>query len=240
MRVLVTRPEREARKLAGMLEAAGHQVCLSPVLEIRGTGVAIPAGKRDALVATSAHAFGFLEVGDPKVAAALRALQIFLVGERTAEAAQRSGFPKPDIIEREAASLAEAMISRLPKGARLIYLTGVDRKPGLEEALRAHGFALEAVEIYCAAAALALSADAVEKMRSGVLEAVLHFSRRSAEIFVNLAVAAGLGQEARALRHVCLSSDVAEGLALLHVLTAVWPPRPDVGEMLQLLEPGVG
>jgi hypothetical protein len=59
---------------------------------------------------------------------------------------------------------------------------------------------------------------------------VLHFSRRSAQLFAACAAKAGLATQAEALRHVCISRDAAliEG--------AVIAPTPDSAGLFKALE----
>jgi uroporphyrinogen-III synthase len=54
MRVLVTRPAREAESTARRLQARGHQAVVAPVLEIVRTGFTLPEGPFDAVLATRA------------------------------------------------------------------------------------------------------------------------------------------------------------------------------------------
>ena len=53
----------------------------------------------------------------------------------------------------------------------------------------------------------------ISDLRDRKLDAVLHYSRRSAQTFAALATQAGLGEELPHLRHICISRDAAEGLS---------------------------
>ena len=94
--------------------------------------------------------------------------------------------------------------------ARLVYIAGRDRKSDLETALAIVGQAMEVVEVYEAKEAAALPRLAIDALRIGALDGVLHFSRRSAELFV--ALARDEGVSVSALTHFCLSEDVATPL----------------------------
>jgi hypothetical protein len=61
---------------------------------------------------------------------------------------------------------------------------------------------------------------------------VAHFSRRSAETFVQLVEMADLGAAARAATHVCLSADVAQGLATLGPPDTLIAGRPDEASLV--------
>lgn len=229
MRVIVTRAQADAVRTAAALRARGHEPLLSPVLEIAPTGAAIEPGEAAALIATSAHAFEALGAED---AAKLARLPLFVVGARTGEAAQRAGLSAPCIAAARASDLAAGLAAALPKGANLLYLAGRDRKPDLEAALAGAGFSLEAIEAYEARAIDALSQEAAEALRCGAADAVLHFSRRSARLFLDNAAREGLGAKAAGLRHVCISQDAAAAVGD----GAIVAETPDSAGLLRALE----
>jgi uroporphyrinogen-III synthase len=55
--------------------------------------------------------------------------------------------------------------------------------------------------------------ELIEALEAGEVDAVMHFSRRSAENYVAGAKNAGIARSALAVRHLCLSAQVAEPLA---------------------------
>lgn len=211
MQVLLTRAADEGARSAMKLEASGHSAVLSPVLEMVPTGATWPPGVVDAALATSAQAFElFSDAPDWPLPEARRLIPLHLVGERTLEAALERGFEGPAQIEPDAKALAAKLASALPSGARLVYMAGRDRKPDLERSLAAAGHRIEIVEVYTAQAAEELSRAAIAAVRSGEIGAVLHYSRRSAEIFLDLSRKADL--EVRDLTHVAISQDSAQPL----------------------------
>lgn len=232
MRVLVLRPKDGARRTAARLAALGHEAICAPLIETVATGAPAPAGPFDALIATSAQALRF---APPAALAPLLRLPGYLVGERTGEAARGAGFANIAHLAPDAARLVEAVAAEGGRGRRFLYLAGRDRKPDLEDRLAAAGFAVEPWVVYEARALPALSGDAARRLRAGEIDAALHFSRRSAEIFCARAASASLAREARALLHVAISDDAAQGLSSLA------PPRiriaaaPDEARMLAQL-----
>jgi uroporphyrinogen-III synthase len=96
------------------------------------------------------------------------------------------------------------------------------------------GVDLQIVETYLAREISSLGEDAGRALRAGELDAVLHYSRRSAGLFIALAQGAGLWVEAAKLRHFALSPDVAEPLATagarIHVAA-----HPDEDHLFALL-----
>ena len=227
MRVIVTRARGDAARTAAALRARGHEPLLSPVLEIVATGAAINAGQAQALIATSAHAFAFLPAAD---VARLATLPLFVVGARTAQAAIGAGLPPPRIVAANAAGLAAQLALVLPGPTRLLYLAGHERKPDLEAALQDKGHAIEVAITYEARALDALSPEASQALAAGEADAVLHFSRRSAQLFMACLTKAGLATQAARLRHVCISRDAALGEG------AIIAPTPDSAGLFKALE----
>lgn len=208
MLVLLTRAADEATRSATKLEASGHAALLSPVLEMVPTGAQWPSGVIDAVLATSAQAFElFSETPNWPLPEARRLMPLFLVGERTHEAALERGFEGPASIAPDAKALGAEVAASLRPAAQLVYLAGRDRKPDLEQVLAAAGHRVELVEVYAAQAADALSERAIVALQSGEVGAVLHYSRRSTEIFLALARSAGL--DIRNHTHVAISQDAA-------------------------------
>jgi uroporphyrinogen-III synthase len=227
MRVIVTRARGDAARTAAALRARGHEPLLSPVLEIVATGVEIEPREAQALIATSAHAFEFLRQAD---AARLAPLPLFVVGARTGKAATDAGLAPPRVIAASALALAQQIAAALPAPAHLLYLAGHDRKPDLEAALLAQGHVIDVAETYEARAVEALSPETAQALARGEADAVLHFSRRSAQLFAACAAKAGLATQEEALRHVCISRDAALGE------DAVIAPTPDSAGLFKALE----
>jgi uroporphyrinogen-III synthase len=75
--------------------------------------------------------------------------------------------------------------------------------------------------------------DAVER---GMIDAVLQFSRRSAENFLAGAKSAGLVAQALTPRHLCLSEQVAEPLKAAGARNVAAARRPDETALLELLQ----
>ena len=206
MRVLVTRARDDAARTAARLAAAGHQAILSPLIEIVGTDAAIPDGPVDAVLATSVHALDHVT----RRPAALSGAPWLVVGERLAAALRACGVGEPEHVAADVASLIAAVAERYPEPFRFLYLAGHDRKPDLERALAAAGHHVTIVETYAARPVGRLASAAEGALRGGAVDAVLHFSRRSAELFVEAALP--LHEEAARLRHAAISADAAAPL----------------------------
>jgi uroporphyrinogen-III synthase len=234
MQVLVTRPIEQANETAEALSALGCEAVLSPVVEIAPTDAKWPHGTVDLIVATSARAFEALLIEpDFPTAEARRLIPLYLVGEKTHNAAQVAGFTGPAVIAETAKELAPKLIAQLLSYRRALYLAGRERKPKLEKMCVDAGFTLDVLETYTAAAAYRLSDAAVVALDENTIGAVLHYSRRSTAVFLELLEAEGF--DPAVLRHIAISEDAAiplRDLDLPHIDVAT---EPDENSMLALL-----
>lgn len=237
MFVLLTRPLDEATQTAERLADLGHTAVLSPVIDIVPTGASWPHGVIDAVVATSARAFQCLELAPNwPTPEARRLYPLFVVGAKTAEAARTRGFEGQAQITLDAKALCSVIRERFEPGTRVVYLAGRDRKSDLETCCRKAGVTLDAVESYAAQSAPHLSDEAVRLAADGIIGAALHFSRRSAEIFLRLATEEDF--DAAPLIHVAISADAAAPLAALPKVVVVQEPSEDA--ILALFRPPSG
>jgi uroporphyrinogen-III synthase len=206
LRVALMRPIAEAERSAALLRARGFEPIVAPVLEVRGTGDGPAEAPYNAVLATSANAFAFL---DPAARARLQGLPLYVAGERTAAAALAIGLGPVEGSCADASALAAVLAARLPRSSRLLYLAGRERKGALEAALGGAGHDVVAIEVYVAEARAWSAAEVAGVARC---EAALHYSRRSAELSIALCAEAGLADHWRATLHGCISLDAAEPL----------------------------
>lgn len=210
MRLLVTRPEPDAERTAAVLRSRGHSVVIAPLLRVEPLdGAAIGTGPWAAVLVTSANVAHAIAGHTRR--ADLIGLPVFVVGKRTAQAMRMLGCANVISADGNAGDLARIVAAHLNPPARLLYLAGEQRSGDLGGALRAKGFAVETVAIYRAVTADVLPPEAADALAGGI-DGVLHFSRRSAEAYVEAARAAGLLESALRPAHFCLSARVAAPL----------------------------
>ncbi len=89
--------------------------------------------------------------------------------------------------------------------------------------------------VYRAVPVDALPDPARAALGTGAIDGVLHYSRRSAEVFVDRARQAGVLDQALAPVHYCLSPQVAEPLRAAGVDQIRTARRPDEAALLELL-----
>jgi uroporphyrinogen-III synthase len=234
MLVLLTRALDESKRTAAKLAQHGHEAVLSPVLEMVPTGAIWPPGIVDGVIATSARAFELLSAEpDWPLPEARRLLPLLLVGERTHDAARERGFDGPALIAPDAKTLAAQLELRLATPCRLVYLAGRDRKLDLENSLARAGHTVELIEVYAAQPAETLAEEALIRARKGEIGAVLHYSRRSAEIFLSVARNAGLNLSR--INHVCISQDAAAPLLAAGIHEVLVAKSPEEQAMFAII-----
>jgi uroporphyrinogen-III synthase len=238
VRVLLTRPEADAARTWGVLEARGHRVLVAPVLRIETVATKLGAGPWTALVMTSGNAARAV-AGHPQFRD-IQNLPVFAVGRRTAAAAREAGFAAVTSADGDVAALAALAARLAATGARLLHLAGEDLAGGLSGALARHGIVVETAAIYRAVPAQSLGGEAERALAAGRIDAVLHYSPRSAAAFVTCAERSGHLSAARDIAHCCLSAAVAAPLAAAGARRIRVAARPDETALIDLLEAGRG
>jgi uroporphyrinogen-III synthase len=183
MRVLITRPAEDAERTAAALTAAGHEPLIAPIMVVRGLPHHLPSPIH-ALIATSANA-----IRHAALTADCHALPVFTVGDTTAAAAKEAGFTKVQSAQGDSRDLAQLLQETLPPGSAIAYLAGVPRQDAALQALDGL-FRLRTAETYETVAVEHLPDAIREGLEAGRIDAVLHFSARSAEVFADLAARA--------------------------------------------------
>jgi uroporphyrinogen-III synthase len=191
-----------------------------------------------AVIITSANAPGAV-AGNPARETLVK-LPLFAVGQRSADAARQAGFADVTSAGGDVRDLVQLIAERHADAtAPLLYLAGEDRAADLVADLVVHGIAAEMRIIYRAATAPfppALTAA----LQAGEVDAVLHFSKRSAENYIAGARQAGIIEQALGVRHLCLARPIAEPLSGAGAGSIAVAKRPDEAALIGLLEPAQG
>jgi uroporphyrinogen-III synthase len=210
MRLLVTRPAPDGERTAGALRAHGHDVLTAPMLRMETLDCAFDDRPYAGVVMTSANAVRAM-AGDPRCAK-LAALPAFTVGRHTAEAAHAVGFRDVHCANGDRNDLADMLRARRDASSRpLLYLAGEDRAGELELALAPTPIVTAVVYRMVKVERFPVAVESALARRQ--IDGVLHFSRRSAQAYIDCAGRAGLLGRALEPRHFCLSRQVAGLLA---------------------------
>src|SRR5262249_1777645 len=172
---------------------------------IDAVDVELPREPLSAVVMTSANAARAV-AGHPR-REALTALPVFTVGRHTAEAARAAGFRAVECADGDKDDLAALLRARFnERSAPLLYLAGEARAGDLAGGgVRVvPGVVYRAVKVERFAPAVAVA------LAGGALDGVLHFSRRSAQAYLDCAARTGMLERALAPVHFCLSPPGAQ------------------------------
>jgi uroporphyrinogen-III synthase len=179
----------------------------------------------DAFIATSANALRHARLTPEH-----SATPIFTVGDATAAAAKHAGFGAIRSARGDSADLAVLLKGAVKPGASIGYLAGVPRQDDALQALSGQ-FTLLTLETYQTRPVETLPEGISAGLASGQLDAVLHFSPRSAQIFADLIDKAQLFAAMDRALHVFISS-AAEISRFTYRKIAV---RPNLAAMIAAL-----
>jgi uroporphyrinogen-III synthase len=246
MAVLVTRPHPDDEATAAGLRARGFEVLKAPMLRFE------PLAFRDegeanygAVIVTSANALRGIAPqleGHP-----LLRLPLFAVGEHTASAARDAGFDNVISAGGDAGALRDRVLAcvkarELKKTSPLLYLAGADLARDLAAELGERGFTVVTQTTYRMAAVPGLPREVCDAFAASAIEAVLHYSRRSARAFLDAARASGVEISALSIPQGCISEGVAAVLRDAGATQIVVAASPDenalFGALDRALRPG--
>jgi uroporphyrinogen-III synthase len=213
MAILVTRPQPDNAATVAALRAKGFEVLPAPMLRFEPVAFQDDADARyGAVIVTSANALRAAE-GQP-AASRLKQLPLFAVGERTAEAARETGFSNVISADGDATALRDLLMASLraktlKKTTTLLYLAGADLARDLAGELGERGFNVVTQTTYRMVPIVSLPRDVCDAFAASGVEAVLHYSRRSARAFLDAARTGGVEISALAIPQCCLSEAIA-------------------------------
>ncbi|MGJ3265398.1 MAG: uroporphyrinogen-III synthase [Salinarimonas sp.] len=227
--MLVCRAAEDSGRTAARLEAAGFRTLVAPLIETRATGEPPPEGPFDAVLVTSAKAAPFLE----RAPIDLARTPILAVGERTAEAVRAAGGLDVATAQGDAVSMIAHVRDRFSPGMRFLHVGGRDRKAEPDATLRASGHVVATWPAY-EAASVPLDETARAALAAGTVDAVLHYSRRSATLFVDALARAGLADRLPGLLHGAISPDAADPLHAAGATRVAIATEPSEAELLRV------
>ena len=230
--MLVTRPEPDAQATIDRLAALGITGIGAPLLSRSALDFNLPplAGF-SALAVTSANALRALE--DRGVLADLLHLPVFAVGDRTAHEARMLGFSEVTSAGGTLDTLATTIALSRPEGP-VLYPAGRHLSGDLAHAMAAHGIMVVTATVYDMVAESSFPAGRLAEIESGAIDAVLIYSRRTAEVFCTFAGPALAAHRRRTLAMICLSENVAQPLLDQHFTRVHLADRPDEEAMMTL------
>jgi uroporphyrinogen-III synthase len=238
MAVLVTRPHPDDDSTAASLRARGFEVLLAPMLRFEPVAFDDEDLRYGAVIVTSANALRGIE---PQLKGSkLLKLPLFAVGEHTAAAAREAGFATVISAKGDAASLRDLVLASvkaktLKKASPLLYLAGADLARDLAGELGERGFTVVTQTTYRMVPLSALPRETCDAFAANGVEAVLHYSRRSARAFLEAVRAAGVEISALAVPQCCISAAVASIVRDAGATQVMAAASPDENALFELL-----
>jgi uroporphyrinogen-III synthase len=252
MAILVTRPQPDNEATGASLRTRGFDVLLAPMLRFEPVGLPDDAGADyAAIVVTSANALRAVE--SQLAGHRLLDLPLFAVGDRTAAAARRAGFATVISADGNAADLRELMLARISNKDKektkdkakakkfrtirpVLYLAGADLSRDLAGELAEGGLNVVTRTTYRMAASSVLPRETCDAIAANRVEAVLHYSVRSARAFLDAVRAAGVEISALAVQQCCISANVAAILREAGATHVTVASSPDENALLGALD----
>lgn len=240
MRVLIVRPELQARQTAEKLTALGHEAVkfplFRPVHDLPHLADALRS-KYSALAITSAEAVRCLQALGPDLDPYL-GMTVFTVGKATARMAKEAGFANVisasgsgnDLAGRVAGFAAGAL-----HGRPLLYLAGHRRSGIFEDTLKDNDIDCVTAEIYDMEPIVYPTQTQQQLLVNRPVDAAFLFSRENAKAFFELEIFRQSKEALRKTLFFCLSRAIAEAVPEEFRESVVVSNNPDEDELIDLL-----
>lgn len=235
MRVLVTRPAHSAERTAQRLRNMGHEPLLLPLrqpLHDSATAARALVATIGAISVTSAEAVRVMSSLGEKLRPHLTR-PLFAVGETTAEEARSLGFRSVTSSQGNGGDLADLVAAQRPD--TLLYLAGSPRAETFESRLGELGIHFSVTECYRMQLAVPDPAEIDAIFADGRPDAILFYSRQTAEDFFRVPELWPALAERNAIRLLCLSEAVAEAVPAELQKNVAISSMPDEKSLLSLL-----
>ncbi len=228
MRVLITRPEEDAVRIAEILKVRGHEPVIAPLLRTNfHDGPEISLDGVQAILATSANGVRALVRRTPR-----RDVNLFAVGPQTEEEARAHGFTSVRNANGDSRTLAAATREWASPGKGiLLHVKGAEADGTLATVLKADGFDVRTLVLYDVAD-IGLPENARARLVNREIEAALFFSARSARLFTDRAVGLPLENVIAA----CISASTADALTPLNFKKIRIAAAPNQDSLLACLD----
>lgn len=240
MRVLIIRPEVQARQTADKLTALGHEAVkfplFRPIHDLPHLADAL-GSKYSALAITSAEAVRCLQALGPELKSYL-GVPVFTVGKATARLAKEAGFANVisasgsgnDLAGRVAGFAAASMEAK-----PILYLAGHKRSGLFEDTLRDNDIDCVTAEIYEMEPVVYTTEKQQQLLVNRPVDAAFLFSRENAKAFFELEIFRSSKESLKKTLFFCLSRNIADSVPEALRESVVVSTHPDEDELIDLL-----
>lgn len=232
MRVLITRPHEDAKRLALTLAKQDIDVVSAPLLDIVFSDAeSLDLEGVQAILFTSVNGVrAFVQnVTD-------RSKPVLCVGDATAREASFENFSNVKSAKGDVKSLAQLVKDELdPTRGALLHPAGTHVAGALGLDVEQSGFVYRRDVLYTAHKAETLPKAACSALKENGVDGVLFYSPRTAAAFLKLVKQADLDHTLSSVTAYCLSSAVADVIAQLRWAEIKIAPEPTQDALLALL-----
>ncbi|MEM9469736.1 MAG: uroporphyrinogen-III synthase [Pseudomonadota bacterium] len=227
--ILITRPEPQASELEKQLRNLGFETFKEPMLTIQKIDYNNQGlDSADGYIFTSRTAFDFLEELPLDYD-----LPVFVVGEKTALAAQKSGFKHIQAIAGNVENLAEELKN---VQGNFVYFRGEYVSHDLNTLLIGHrALAIQNYIVYTTHQVQQFSDKLLKKLDNQEILSILFYSKRTADAFVKALQNHKKEQTLSTITALCLADSVLECLSVLPWRTLKIALNPNQQSLIEML-----
>lgn len=230
--MLVTRPDPDAGETAARLAALDIETALFPLLIHHTLPTSLPDPQGFAGVAlTSTNALRALE--ERGALAGYTGLPAYAVGDRTAAAAREMGFTSVESAGGAFGDLVD-LLAHTGINGPIFYPAARDPSGDLAKSLAPFGVMVITTQVYAMNAVTELAPQILGELEDGSIDAVLFYSRRTAQTFAKLCDGKLSRLSRLELGMLCMSEAVAEPLVDAHFVRVGLADHPSEEAMMAL------
>ena len=237
MQLIVTRPEPAASTTAEKLRAMGHDVLISPMLEIVDTGSEIPEGNFYCIIITSSNALNML--AQRGIDNFRQNIPLYVVGDKTAELARKLGFLDVYSASGNANDLIKLLANQVDLSTSAnrsaLYICGADSTAGFIKSLQKTGLNLITWINYKAILVDQLTNETANLLRRGAPVGILLYSARTARQLSKLVMKITPDQAFDYIELFALSDNIRQSLGPALQNRCIVAQNPDQPSLFNLI-----
>ena len=231
MKLIITRPLADSKRMQNYFELRGVECLINPLLEISYEKRSINFSNYDRVLLTSRHAVRSLV----NKSLTFSKKKVHACG-RSTYAEVREFAPENEYIFHESVNdLVDAFRSSTPiDDSKMLYLRGRDVTVDLKSIFQGTSIEIEDSVEYIAMEKILFNKEALEEFNSGRQISVIIFSLRTAEIFLEALKKYNLGNKTSIIMAYCISKNIASMLRVKGIQSKILT-EPTEDAILDLL-----
>jgi uroporphyrinogen-III synthase len=207
MRLILTRPIDDSLYLASIMKSKDHDFLIDPMLEIEFIDNNFDTEEFNCFILTSRYAaHSLLKIYNINK---LKNKIFFCIGVATRNILANSGFKNIHHANGTSEDLLKIITNFSRKDNKFLYIRGVDINCDICKILNNSGIYVREEVTYKANPASALSRETVSAIDGNNIDGIIFYSKRTAEIFIDLIKINKLSNKTSIICAYCLSEDIA-------------------------------